>query len=388
MRDIPVNAKVMCADGPCGNTVGVVINPITRKLTYVVVEDHGKPEPTQRLVPIDQIEATSSELIRLRCTTAELTEMEPFVETHFIENEVPIADYSTAYNQYIMPYATPLELAYTRVDEERVPPGELAIHRWSMVEATDGYVGRVDQFVVDPESEEITHFVLEHGNLFGKKEITLPLSAVDRFEDETVYLKLSKKAIERLPSLPVLRSSIERLELIARVFPDLEGASRALDFLQDMQRWGKDAVKIRNAAVLVKDDQGNTSIREMAEEKDSRRGRVLGALAGGLAGLAVGPVGAVVGAVAGYGAGKAVTDRIDAGLSDEFLTGLKEYMQPNTSAIIVLVEHEWASTLAEAWADMDGVVIQERLTDRLVQDLLADAQQQSQAAAPSEETGN
>ena len=42
--------------------------------------------------------------------------------------------------------------------------------------------------------------------LLGKKEVSIPVSAIDRIEEDTVYLKLDKKAVESLPSEPVRRS--------------------------------------------------------------------------------------------------------------------------------------------------------------------------------------
>jgi hypothetical protein len=43
------------------------------------------------------------------------------------------------------------------------------------------------------------------GHLWGKKEVTIPVSAIDRIEEDTVYLKLDKKAVESLPSESVRR---------------------------------------------------------------------------------------------------------------------------------------------------------------------------------------
>jgi hypothetical protein len=47
--------------------------------------------------------------------------------------------------------------------------------------------------------------VLQEGHLWGKKEITVPLSAIDRVEAEAVHLKLDKQAVERLPATPLQR---------------------------------------------------------------------------------------------------------------------------------------------------------------------------------------
>jgi hypothetical protein len=83
-----------------------------------------------------------------------------------------------------------------------VPAGEVAIHPGTHVQATDGRVGIVEELIVAPAAEQVTHFVLEEGHLWGKKDVTIPLSAIDRVEGDTVYLNLDKAAIKELPTIP------------------------------------------------------------------------------------------------------------------------------------------------------------------------------------------
>ena len=71
------------------------------------------------------------------------------------------------------------------------------------------------------------------------------------------------------------------------------------------------------------------------------------------------------GLVAGGLAGKLV----DFGFSDKFLKNLEEYLQPGSSALILLVEDEWAVKASSALKDLGGVVVQQTLTDRLVENL-------------------
>ena len=52
------------------------------------------------------------------------------------------------------------------------------------VEALDGHAGTVGELVTDPECGEVTHFALEGGRWWGKKEVTLPVSAVERVAGE------------------------------------------------------------------------------------------------------------------------------------------------------------------------------------------------------------
>ena len=52
--DIPINAEVFCSDGLCGHTTCITVNPITQKITHVVVREKQSPH-TERLVPEDFI---------------------------------------------------------------------------------------------------------------------------------------------------------------------------------------------------------------------------------------------------------------------------------------------------------------------------------------------
>ena len=91
------------------------------------------------------------------------------------------------------------------ISEEHIPEGEKEIHRGMYVQATDGKIGQVDELMVEPESWRITHVVLRHGHLWGKKEVTLPLSDIDHVTEDEVYLKIDKATVESRPSIPVKR---------------------------------------------------------------------------------------------------------------------------------------------------------------------------------------
>jgi uncharacterized membrane protein len=350
----------------------VIVNPTTRKLTHFVVRDKSILGPQELLVPVDQVVETTPDLIRLRCSQEELAGMEPFVETRYVENLGDVSGYYM-YNMdiYAEPYVTPMVPPFEQV--ERVPPGELAVYRGTWVEATDGHVGTVGELVMDPDGEHITHLILKEGHLWGKKEITLSLSAIDRVEASTVYLKLNKEAIEQLPTMPVKRhyrregDEARSAELVAKVFDDPAKAAETLEFVEGLHR--NKTLKILNAAVLVKDQDGTTSITD-TKDLEPKTGRIVGAITGGLVGLLAGPVGVVVGALAGLGAGSLAAKWVDLGFSDKFLTGLEEHLQPGKSALIILVEHDWAHPLSEALADVEGVILQQTLTDELVEELI------------------
>ena len=77
---------------------------------------------------------------------------------------------------------------------DRIPKGEVEVRRASAVTSADGHhLGHVDGFVVD--GEQITHLVLERGHLWGRREITIPIGAVEKVETEAVILGLSKDEV-------------------------------------------------------------------------------------------------------------------------------------------------------------------------------------------------
>jgi uncharacterized membrane protein len=378
MVDIPIEASVECADGPCGKSVAVIVNPTTRVVTHFVVQDESFLDAEQRMVPMDEVVETTSESIRLRCTREQVAGMEHFRKQRFIEEQWDEPAYWAAAGEmyYAEPYATPAMPLYE--ETERVPPGELVVHRGAWVEATDGHVGAVGELVMDPDSGQITHLVLQAGHLWGRREITVPISAIDRVELDTVYLKLDKQAIERLPSIALTRhyrkakAEGKQVDLVTKVFGRTDGARQALEAVEELQQ--RKGLKILDAAVLVKAEDGTTSFKDV-NDLEPGKGRLLGALAGGLVGLIGGPVGVVVGALAGLGAGSLAARWLDLGFSDEFLAGLQEHLQPGTSALVVLVEREWSQALSDALAGDDGVVLRQALTDELVEELMqADAE--------------
>ncbi|MBU0735010.1 MAG: PRC-barrel domain-containing protein, partial [Proteobacteria bacterium] len=84
------------------------------------------------------------------------------------------------------------------VEHEAVPAGGLVVHKGAGGFATDGHVGRVDEFLVEKKSGRITHLIMLEGHLWGKREISIPVSQVDHYEDGKIYLKIDKRGVEGL----------------------------------------------------------------------------------------------------------------------------------------------------------------------------------------------
>jgi uncharacterized protein YrrD len=203
--DIPLNAEVKCADGTKGRSVCIIINPVNNEVTHLVIETKGMLG-MEYMLPIDRIISSTTHQIQLRCTLEELSEMEPFQRSQFIGPDDSEYQYSqsmiTTEDGFLWPYTQPEDYGMF-VGVEQIPPDELGIHRGAHVEATDGRIGRVDEFIVNPENNHISHLIMRKGHLWGKKVITITVSDILRIEDDVVYLKLDKHAIKKLPSTPL-----------------------------------------------------------------------------------------------------------------------------------------------------------------------------------------
>jgi len=178
MIEVPIDVKVECTDGHGGTSTHVIINPTTKSITHFVVADNEPVVAHSYLVPVESISETRHDVIRLNCTIEQLSQMEQFAELHYIANPDQEAGYP-ADAVYLSPYVSPLDSGYLSVEVERIPVGEMAIRRGAVVEATDGFVGYLGEFLVDPESGQLTHLVLQEGHGWGKREVTLPLSVID-----------------------------------------------------------------------------------------------------------------------------------------------------------------------------------------------------------------
>lgn len=200
--EFPLGAEVHCSDGRCGRSTYIILNPATDKVTHIVVQEK-QPSRTERLVPARLVTHTAAEVILLNCTLLEFSLLEPFNQTEFVYTDLPhhATDPSVT---LLWPYV----VSAKRVVDEKIrpiPPGDLAVRRGARVRATDGRVGRVDQFIVEPESGYITHMCLRESSIWGDKMVCIPVVEIDRIEEKIVHLKLDKKSVAALPSVPVKR---------------------------------------------------------------------------------------------------------------------------------------------------------------------------------------
>jgi sporulation protein YlmC with PRC-barrel domain len=214
-RRLDLGSSVHCTDAKYGELADVVVDPTTRCVTHLVVRPHNRPEDA-RIVPVDWATADGPETaIALSATVAEVNGLDRLHETAYLRlGEFPVVDprWDVGVEDMLgLPYFQAIDTAPIETDPhivfgyDRVPKGEVEIRRASAVTASDGAdLGHVDGFVVDGEGH-VSHVVLERGHLWGRREVTIPIGAVERVENDAVVLRLAKDEVEALPSHRVHR---------------------------------------------------------------------------------------------------------------------------------------------------------------------------------------
>jgi hypothetical protein len=70
------------------------------------------------------------------------------------------------------------------------------------VHATDGDIGRLHGFRLDPASGRVTHVLLGEGHLWGRKEVAIPFDKIAGF-DQGIRLSLTRKQVQGLPAADI-----------------------------------------------------------------------------------------------------------------------------------------------------------------------------------------
>ncbi|HUZ25398.1 MAG TPA: hypothetical protein VMV07_16705 [Streptosporangiaceae bacterium] len=225
MVQFTIGAEASCTDGVCGVVSRVVVDPLARAVTHLVVEPKHR-EGLGRLVPLGLVDVagrdttgrdTTGREIRLRCSLAEFDKLDLAQETQFLPGHSGYAAYGPE-QVLAWPYyplggigvgglglggpAAAVGAGPPTITYDTLPVGEVAVRRGDHVHATDGSIGRVQGLVIEPHSRHVTHVLLQEGHLWGRKEVAIPISAVADVA-AGVQLRISKQDVQDLPAVDV-----------------------------------------------------------------------------------------------------------------------------------------------------------------------------------------
>jgi sporulation protein YlmC with PRC-barrel domain len=198
---LELDAPVRCAGGDTVGLLGdVVVDPAAARVASLVVRTRHASEPA-RLVPLGlaTIERKGREL-KLACTRSELATMptpqdfalrtidedvDPGAEWDVgIEDEIPYTAYgSSSFGEFVGQVQATGAITY-----DRIPKGTIELRRSSVVEYPDGSAAG-GLHALDLDGDRITHVVYEHGFLWRRKRVAVPVAAVQRFATDTIVLE-------------------------------------------------------------------------------------------------------------------------------------------------------------------------------------------------------
>ena len=203
-----IGTDVSCSDGACGKVTCVVVDPVARTVTHLVVEPKHRRD-VGRLVPLGLADATADP-IRLRCTLADFGKLDPAEETQFLPGTPGYPGYDPE-QVLCMPYYgmgiggggnyIPQTVTY-----DTVPLDEVEVRRGEHVHATDGHIGKVQGLVIDPDSHRVTHVLLQEGHLWGRREVAVPIGAVTGVDDG-IRLNITRRQVQDLPPVDIQHPS-------------------------------------------------------------------------------------------------------------------------------------------------------------------------------------
>ena len=219
-----LGADVRCTDGDCGQIKSVVISPGEDALTHLVVEPAGRLG-LAKLVPLALVDTTvdpaAGREVRLRCSQADYEQLDPAEATYFFPGD---EDYPTYRKEPMVSWpiyapsgamAMPGAMGMPGMAGDDPPrevaevvtsdivadqlPGEDEVSSGEQMHATDGDIGHIQGFAVDPGTRRVTGVLLRERHLLSHRTVVIPRSAIAEVGIDGFRLTITKHEVQELP---------------------------------------------------------------------------------------------------------------------------------------------------------------------------------------------
>ena len=188
---VPVTAALQCSDAPYGRVSHLLVDPAGMRLTHVATVEPGV-WPVERLIPVVLVGSGTPKAIVLTCTREALERMIARAELGVRSGQGGNASSSLQDLRWSLVFPEQTSLTVPR---ELVPPGDVSLHRYSSVLASDGPAGHVQGLLIEPGPATITHLVVRQRRRLDRHDVKIPASGIERFEANSVRLRLTKEAV-------------------------------------------------------------------------------------------------------------------------------------------------------------------------------------------------
>jgi len=146
-------------------------------------------------------------------------------------------------------------------------------------------------------------------------------------------------------------SQPEGQEILAIVLDKPKRAEQVLLALAGLQNEGK--LRMHDAVIVVKDAEGHTRIVETVDATPAK-GAIAGSWFGLLGSLLVGGPAALAVILGGAAAGALYGRLVDRGLEDDWVKSMADWIDPNSSALLLLVERGFDAEVIEELGRFEG----------------------------------
>ena len=211
MRIEPGENVITTSGEVAGEINRIVLDPKTKELSHIVVKE-GFLFTEERVVPINLVQYSDEDQVKLRDMPADFDELPIFKETQYIPlNEEELRrmrgeNLPPAYYRYppVYPGGWVSERAvarpYLEKTIENIPEGTVALKEGAIVkDIADETIGDVEQILTDTSTDRATHLVLSEGVIFKEKKL-VPIDWVTTIREGEVHLAVGRKILENVPS--------------------------------------------------------------------------------------------------------------------------------------------------------------------------------------------
>ena len=140
-------------------------------------------------------------------------------------------------------------------------------------------------------------------------------------------------------------------EILAIVLDKPTRAEQVLLALAHLQ--GEGRVQMHDAVIVAKDTEGKSRVVETIDVTPAK-GALAGSWWGLLGGLLVGGPIAIAGIVGGAAAGALYGKLVDRGLEDDWVQSMADWIDPDSSALLLLVESGFSPEVVEELKRFEG----------------------------------
>ena len=193
----------------------IVIDPATNQITHLVAKK-GFLLSEDKVIPISLVMESNKDHIKLYDFKGEFDDLDDFTEYQFVSAKLSKGTASDQYEENVTPLIAyppvgvmgmgyyPVILTQDGVEKkmvQNIPEGLVEISKGDKVFDVDGeHVGDVDEIIMAPQSDKITHFVISKGFMF-REERLIPANWVQNYGDDQLKLVVDSTIIQELPEL-------------------------------------------------------------------------------------------------------------------------------------------------------------------------------------------